>query len=330
MIDRRLVLVGLGAAALPATAARAESRWAAVVPVPWPVQEVYGAAWRGRVAIAGGLFSLPGPPRRLVALDRFGLYDPAADRWSEGPRLPFGRHHPSVAAVGDRLFVLGGYTVDARGDWNPLSDVVAFDGEAWAAAPAMPRPQCEAVALTLGERIHVVSGRSPRDAEARDWNGQLDVDLHQVFDVRAGRWTTAAPCPQARDSAAGGVIDGKLYLAAGRVVRENSGRLDRYDPQADRWETLAPMPRGAGGVAAGVAGGKLYVFGGEILVQPTGVIANCWSYDPARDAWNAEPDMPTPRHGLAGVGLEGRIYAVAGGERASGGKTSAVVEALVP
>jgi N-acetylneuraminic acid mutarotase len=326
MIDRRtLIAAGLAAAATPASAA---ARWQACASVPWPVQEVYGTAWRNVAVIAGGMAPGVGGLRNGInPQDRVGLYDPAKDAWREGPRLPFARHHPALATARDRVHLFGGYKV-GEGGWMGVTDALVLDGDAWVPLPPMPKLQCETVAVALGDRIHIASGRAPKGLRNLEWADQGDVDLHQVFDARARKWEAAAPCPLARNSAAGASLGGLFYLAGGRRVGGgNSAQLDAYDPRTDRWITLRPMPRGAGGLAAAAANGRLYVFGGE---GGPGVIANVWSYDPKSDQWTAEPDMKTPRHGLAGVALGGRIYAIGGGVKESGGEVSAAVEALVP
>lgn len=327
MIDRRLVLAGLGAGVVPGVAG-AETRWVACAPVPAPVQEVYGTAWRGQVVIAGGMApGVGGLSGGINPQDRTVIYDPAKDAWREGPRLPFPRHHPVLAAARDRVFAFGGFRVTEAGGWVAIPDAQAMDRKAWQAVAPMPKLQCETVAVTLGDRIHIASGRAPKGERNLDWTDQGDVDTHQVFDVRAGRWETARPCPLARNSATGAALGGLFYLAGGRRVGGgNSAQLDAYDPKTDRWTTLRPMPRAAGGLAGAAANGKLYVFGGE---GGPGVIPNVWSYDPTTDAWTAEPPMRTPRHGLAGVAVGGRVFAVGGGEKSSGGQVSAVVEALV-
>ncbi|MBX3483223.1 kelch repeat-containing protein [Phenylobacterium sp.] len=326
MIDRRTLLAaGLASACAPAAAAA--GRWTACAPIPWPVQEVYGTAWRGQAVIAGGM--APGVPgsRGINPQDRVGLYDPARDAWREGPKLPFARHHPVLATARDRVHLFGGYKV-AEGGWMAIPDALVLDGEAWTPLPPMPKLQCETVAVTLGDRIHIASGRAPKGARNLEWPDQGDIDLHQVFDARAGKWETARPCPLARNSAAGAGLGGRFYLVGGRQVGgDNSDRLDVYDPRADRWTTLRPMPRPAGGLAAAAAGGKLYAFGGE---GGPGVIPNAWSYDPKTDRWTAEPDMATPRHGLAGVAAGGRVLALGGGVKESGGQVSAVAEAFTP
>lgn len=327
MIDRRTVLAA-GLAAVPATASAA-GRWETRPSAPWPVQEVYGTVWRGKAVIAGGMAPGAGGLRGGVnPQDGVAIYDPKAAAWSAGPKLPFPRHHPVLATARDRVYAFGGYRVTEEGGWVAVKDALAFDGAAWRAVADMPSFQNETVALSLGDRIHIVSGRAPKGASNRNWDDQGDIDLHQVFEASTGKWSTARPCPLARNSAAGAVIGGALYLVGGRRVGEgNSARLDRYDPKADRWETLRPMPRGAGGLAAAATGGKLYAFGGE---GGPGVIPNCWSYDPATDQWTVQPDMKTPRHGLAGVALGDHIYAIGGGAKESGGQVTSVVEAFVP
>lgn len=328
MIDRRtLLLAGMAGAALPARAQDRPARgWRPAADIPWPVQEVYGAAFNGKVVIAGGMAPGDASLKAINPQDRTGVYDPATDRWREGPRLPFPRHHPALAATRDRLYAFGGYRVTEAGGWVAIRDALAFDGRAWTPAPEMPQFQSETVAVALGERIHLASGRAPMGASNSRWTDQGDVDAHQVFDTKAGRWSAAAPCPLARNSATGAVIDGMFYLAGGRTVRGgNSAQLDRYDPKTDRWETLRPMPRPAGGLAGAAAGGKLYVFGGEGGRE---VIPDCWVYDPASDQWAAGPAMRTPRHGLAAAAVGGRIYAVGGGLKASGGQVCAVNEVL--
>lgn len=327
MIHRRAVIAA-GLAVIPASAS-AKGGWETRASIPWAVQEVYGTVWNGRIVIAGGMAPSPsGLAGGINPQDRTGIYDPEADAWTEGPKLPFARHHPVLATAGGKAYAFGGFQVTAEGGWVAIKDALVLEGEAWRAVTPMPQVQNETVAVTLGDRIHIVSGRGPKGEANRNWGDQGDVALHQVFDPASGKWATARPCPLARNSATGGEIDGHLYLASGRRVGEGaSAQLDRYDPKTDTWETLAPMPKGAGGVAGAAAGGKLYVFGGE---TPAAVFPECWSYDPKTDAWRAEPPMKTPRHGLVGVALDGKVYAIGGGARPSGGQVMSTVEAFAP
>jgi hypothetical protein len=334
-IDRRALIASAAALGLsPAAAARAHTGWHARAPLPWPVQEIYAAVWQDRIVTAGGLKATRGQPLHIE--DRVGLFDPAADAWAEGPRLPAPRHHPMLVASGATLWAIGGYGRSEAGEWTNATAVWSLTpgAPAWTPGPALPAPQAEAVGLSHAGRVHLVTGRSPGAAANAGWNDQADTDRHQV--LADGRWETARPCPMARNSAAGAVLDGALWIAGGRTVTGGgTGRLERYDPTADRWDTLAPLPPSptgqqvGGGLAMAALGGRLVAFGGEWFAPGGGgVFAETWIYDPARDAWTRGPDMPTPRHGLAAGAVGDDIYAIAGGDVVSGGNATGVVESF--
>lgn len=323
--------------AIAGTSLAREPGWRALSPLPWPAQEVYAAVWEGRIAVAGGLVGRTDAPLHIE--DRLGLYDPAGEAWAEGPRLPEPRHHPMMAALGRDLWAIGGYG-RGEGDWTNRPEVwrLAPGALAWTSATALPTPQAEAVGLTHAGRLHLVTGRSPREGANGQWRDQQDVATHQVLD--GGRWETARPCPMARNSAAGAVLDGALWIAGGRTVDGGgTGRLDRYDLAADRWDTLAPIPvspasgrQVGGGLAMAALGGRLVAFGGEWFDRGApgggGVFAETWIYEPAGDVWRAGPPMRTPRHGLAAAALGDRLYAIAGGEVVSGGRAGGLNEAF--
>lgn len=308
--------------------APAAGTWSPCAAIPWKVQEVYGTVRAGKAIIAGGMET---GGFGLRALDRTGIYDPTTDSWQEGPRLPERRHHPVLATVGARVYAIGGAVDGPAGNWQQRPDVFVEEGGQWTRTTPLPVPQMESVALVHDGRIHLISGRSPAKENDAHWRDQKDVDTHRVFDPASGKWETLRPIPGARNSAAGGVIDGALYIVGGRTMAEgNMARLDRYDPKSDRWEALRPLPYPAGGLGAVVLRGSLITFGGEELGVPgtAGVIAHVWRYDVARDAWEPLAPMRTPRHGLAGVAIGNRLYAIGGGSETSTGNTTAIVEAF--
>lgn len=338
LFHRRAFLAAAGASAAIPFAARAKDQggdWRTVPSLPWAVQEIYCAVSNGRIVTAGGLRRAGGVTE---IEDRAASWVPGTPGWTEGPRLPAPRHHPMIVAdARGRVFALGGYGRSEAGEWTSMTEVWALDGDRWIEAGRLPEALSETVGVELGGRIHLFTGRSP-GARNGQWNDQVDVATHRVFLPDEGRWETAVPCPMARNSAAGAVLDGALWVAGGRTVSGGgTGRLDRYDPQADRWDTLAPIPPSpetgqqvGGGLAMAAAGGKLVAFGGEWFERGGGggVFAETWLYDPAGDRWDAGPPMRTPRHGLAAASVDGTVYAIAGGEVVSGGRAGGAVEAL--
>ncbi len=70
-------------------------------------------------AVAGRIYVLGGFTASLSIVPRVEAYDPGKDSWSEVAPLPRPLHHANVAAVGDRLYVLGalvGSSFTAIGD----------------------------------------------------------------------------------------------------------------------------------------------------------------------------------------------------------------------
>jgi N-acetylneuraminic acid mutarotase len=99
-------------------------------------------------------------------------YDPKADVWATRRRLPTPRSGVAAAALGGRLYVLGGEsppkTFDENEEYDPVSD-------AWTARTRMPSPRHGLAAVALGDSIYVLAG-GPTP-------GGSESPLNQVFTV---------------------------------------------------------------------------------------------------------------------------------------------------
>jgi N-acetylneuraminic acid mutarotase len=333
-ISRRqfLALSAAGAAALaarPTMAAWNVDEWRDGPSLPWATQEVYCTTWNGRIVVAGGLRSGADSTRRFTTLKGTAFFDPSEDTWTEGPDLPAPRHHIILGRAGERVYGFGGFVGETlRDGFQFRDDVYAYDGKQWARIGAMPTPLGETVALSVDGRIHLVTGSLHPD----DGESQGASHTHLVYEPGADAWTEARPAPTARSSATGAVLDGYLYVAAGRRTDDgitNLGALERYDPETDTWTELRPLPQPSGGLAGAALDGRLYVFGGEYFSEGGGVYEHTWAYDPETDTWTKRAPMRTPRHGLAGTALDGQIFAIGGNTAAGiGAATTSVVETL--
>jgi N-acetylneuraminic acid mutarotase len=288
---------------------------------------------RGRIYLAGGLTpDIPGAPLGLS--DRLYVYDPATDRWTQGPSLPEPRHHPYLVSSGDRLFSIGGFVETQGGIWHGSTDILMLEeGQGrWVEVADLLHPQSETVAAYIEGKIYLASGRRPGGQGNAVWNDQVDIASVQVFDPVTYAVTAGPSAPSARNSAAGAVIDGRFYVVGGRTVTGgNQSATEVFDPATSSWRTLSPMPNAQGGTAAAAIGGRLYVFGGEFFGPGgSGVYEEVWVYDPERDSWAAGAPMPEPRHGLGAVTIDDVIYVVAGALQASGSGTSDLLSVFRP
>ncbi len=316
--------------------------WTARADMPFPAQEIYPAPfWRASdagpslkptpfniIVNAGGL--VPDEPNNVTSATVW--FDPAADEWGYGARLPAPRHHLMLVNNNGYLYGIGGFARDARDGWRMRADCWRLGdiNGPWTPMRPMPHPQAEAVCASVGGFIHVVGGRAPAGSRNREWSDHIDTDKHWVYDAASNRWRDLAPLPTPRNSTAGVVINGVLYVIGGRTVRDgNTAAVEVYDPLADRWEKARPMPKAQGGLAAAALNGKIYVFGGEYFGSDGGgVFADAWEYDPRSDRWRAVAAMPRPRHGLGAVRIDDKIYVIGGAAKAGGAETSAAVDAF--
>ena len=276
----------------PSSTARAE--------LPVPRTEVAAAVLQGKVVVAGGL------TEDGAASDRVDVYDPAADRWEPGPPLPLGLHHSGMAAVGDRVYVAGGYTNRQGQDWVAQSRVLSLaSGErAWREEPGLGGARGGLAMASTGPRLVAVGGT--------DVLGRL-LRKTEVFTPGQPGWTAGPDMTQPRDHLAVAASAGRVYAIAGRLgsLESNQATVESWDPAASAgWRTEPSLNDTRGGTSAAETGGRPCVAGGE---EPSGTIASVECLADGR--WERVATLRVPRHGLGVVGLGDKLHVIAGGPK---------------
>jgi len=306
-----------------------KSEWISEPDMPFKLQEIYCAKVKNRIHVAGGFIDMDGT---LGVSNHYLIFDPDANTWNHGTPLPEPRHHPQLVSCADKLYVIGGYTAESgRNSWIAQSQLWVYqeNENTWQTLQSAPKKNGESVSASIENRIHIVGGRHPRGMTNKTYQDKEDVDTHLIYFPSSNTWEFGAPALSKRNSAAGALIKGLLYVTGGRNMQTgNVTDLEIYDPKEDKWRKGAPMPQGQGGLAAAALRGKLYAFGGEFFDNGSGVYSECWCYDPIKDLWSASVPMKTPRHGLCATTLNGRIYAIGGAKKASARETSGTMESI--
>ncbi len=167
-----------------------------------------------------------------------------------------------------------------------------------------------------------------QDPGGRIYVGEYSSGQITVLDpVYAGEWQTQlhTQAPAALLDAGSAVLNGRLYIVAGRTAISHERSLYTFDPATNHWERLADLPAAYPAVespAVVAYNGKLYVFGGSTEAL-AGAVNKAAVYDPGSNAWAMLPDMPVGR-GAATAQVIGSLAYLAGGMDASGNSLASI------
>ncbi|MEH1123894.1 Kelch repeat-containing protein [Micromonospora sp. CPCC 206061] len=257
------------------------------------------------------------------------------------------RTEVAAAAVGTRIYVIGGY----REDGGTVSTVEILDTATgrWERGPDLPVAVNHAMAAAVGGTVYLFGGfQEGGDASAAAYRldggvwrpvaampqprgagtaisveGQIYVaggvnagGLSRqmlVYDVAADRWSAAPGPPTPREHLGGAGFGGLVYTVGGRAGGQgNFTAFEVYDPGTGQWRKLPDLPTRRGGLAAAATcSGRIVAVGGEA----DATFEEAEVYDVRAGTWQALPPLPTPRHGLGVVAIGTSIYTLSGGPR---------------
>jgi len=311
-------------------------KWVSLAPFPEAAEEVYGIAAGGKMYVFGGL----GPgwtPMGMVY-----EYDPAANKWTKKKPMPLPTHHTALAEANGKIYVMGGFVLPKGGPaaWQPVNNAWEYDpaGDTWKALAPLPTGRGSPVAATVNGKIYVIGGASThpgsKEISVHPRRAHRSVGANEMYDPATNTWTVRSSMPTARNHAAIGVVNNKIYVIGGRVgaafmstPASATDLVEEYDPASDQWGPLKksmPTPRSA--MSWGTHNGWIYVVGGEARDEKLwGAFIVVEALDPVGNRWITLPAMPIPRHGHAGAVLGNRLHVVSGDIQSLGGAKPADV-----
>jgi N-acetylneuraminic acid mutarotase len=160
-------------------------------------------AMDGKLYVAGGCTGWCAPVTNVLE-----VYDPASNTWTTKASMPTGRGSTDVAAVNGLLYFMGG----CCGSTSEQSALMAETNEAY-----------NPVTNTWTAKAQHLVGAANT---AGSINGKIYVakaDATEVYDPANDTWVSLTPMPTARQSAVGGIINGKFYVAGGYIPSPFAG-----------------------------------------------------------------------------------------------------------
>lgn len=220
--------------------------------------------------------------------------------WTIETTLPGqGLNAPTASIVGQRLYVIGGFTAVSN---MPTDEVQFYDlqTQQWGLASPLPNPRGGHVAVVLNDKIHVFGGG----------NSVSTIADHSEYDPATDTWTELAPLPRPEGSPAAAVIAGKIYVIGGRSGNSDFGDVYIYNRATDAWSTGPSIePRGTAGAVAYCGG--IYLFGGESQAERKN-LDSVLRLDLERNVWESVSPMPAARKFARAVFFMDSIYIIGG------------------
>jgi N-acetylneuraminic acid mutarotase len=225
----------------------------------------------------------------------FEEYDPTSDVSRTLPAIPTRRAFPAAAAVGHRIYAIGGLL--GKDKTRATMECFDLETQSWQRCSDMPTPRNRLAAVTTAETILVIGGMDNKG----------NSDAVEEFDPATGLWRSRAPMPTPRHGHSVVVADGKV-LVVGGYGPDPLATVEEYDLATDGWTKKADMPTPRGFFGAATAKGFVFAIAGRVQGNPP-----VERYDPRSDTWKRLDAMTVPflnRFGIATV--DDRIYVVGG------------------
>ncbi|MCJ7692054.1 MAG: hypothetical protein MUO22_01390 [Sedimentisphaerales bacterium] len=219
------------------------------------------------------------------------------DSWETKTAMPSVRESAAAAAVGGKIYVIGG-EYDTNDRWLTVVEEYDAETDTWATKAPLPAGRRSHTAAAVGGKIYVFGGQNLSSET---------VSTTYEYDPVGDTWATKASMPTGRRYAGAAAVDGRIYVIGGQDSMDQVvGTNEEYDPVTNTWATKAAMPTAREKLGVASLGGKIYAIGGyDDLVENE-------EYDPVSDSWTSKSVMPTGRECLSVVSVINRIYAIGG------------------
>ncbi|XP_071964808.1 kelch-like protein 24 [Antedon mediterranea] len=220
------------------------------------------------------------------------LYMIRRNKWFESSAMIQSRQRHASVALGNYVYVIGGYDGRSR-----LSSVERFDPKEnkWEKVAPLTEALSSPAAVIFRGNIYVLGGAL---------TGESASNKVRRYDPQLNSWDEVAPLPHALSGIAAVTLNDYIY-----VVGCLSRIVHRYDPKTNTWSQVESMYSTRALCAATVCNDKIYVVGGES--QPNSPIDTVECYDPVLNRWTPCQKLPYPIKLLGCVTVTKRVHTIA-------------------
>lgn len=211
-----------------------DGKWEEIATGP-RLQGLAMVAHGGKLYRVGGFSALnkEGEERNLVSQDSVACFDPKTKTWKDLPALPEPRSSHDAAVLGDKLYVVGGWTLQGKKEsqWHDTAYVLDLTAEQPQWKP-LPKPDFRRRALSVAAhngKIYAIGGMNEKGKPS------TRVD---VFDPKTGEWSEGPSLHGEPIEGFGNssfAVNGRLYVSTIK------GRLQRLSEDGKSWELVGDL-----------------------------------------------------------------------------------------
>jgi non-specific serine/threonine protein kinase len=265
------------------------SAWRRIADIPTPRSEVAAVVFRGTIFVVGGFGG--GDVVEALAGDRWSAaphYPLAVDHamaagvdaegtpgvyvfggnvngvatarsfrlfgdqgWREIAPMPGPRAQGAAAAVGGKIYVIGGA---AAGRLVAPTYVYDTAADRWITAAPIPTARDHLAAATFGGRVCAVGGRRLSMLQ--------NLASLECYDPAGDAWTALPDMPTARGGLGAAAIGDRLYVVGGEQPLGTFRELEVFDRTTNRWSRGPDLPTPRHGLGVVAVGSTLFVLSG--------------------------------------------------------------------
>jgi len=225
-----------------------------------------------------------------------GHLDLKTGRYSVPHTLCFERHVCSVAALADRVYIIGG-----RGSM----EVWHVDAGSKVVDARLRIAHSSGRLLSCGGKIYALGA-----------SGEAALDC---YDPASDAWSVCVPIPRPRTGASVVASHGKLYVVGGKDPRTDAFTLpvDCYDPATQTWSSPTTLSVGRIAATAVHCGSGFFLMGGCASnahnPKTYNVVDSVLHYNVLENKWSVPKwNLLVPRAGFAAQVFQGCIYIFGG------------------
>ncbi|KAG8545998.1 hypothetical protein GDO81_019935 [Engystomops pustulosus] len=162
----------------------AENKWEYTAPFPIAVADHAGTTHKGIMYISGGYST-------SKTLNEVYSYLPRLRRWVVNRAMTFPRCDHGMAAIGDKIFCVGGRTLNAAKEWIHVNETEYYcpASDQWSALTLSAFDCCQFSMATLQSKLYITGGGSLRRMNKED--GVF------IYDPKSKAWKKTGSLPRA-------------------------------------------------------------------------------------------------------------------------------------